>query len=98
MTQKQYTKGSTATLEITFRDLDGDLSDPTTVTLVVKNTDAETTYTLSGGGITRKSEGVYECSFTVDVSDQWDYTWESTGTPSITKIGRFYVTDVIATP
>lgn len=69
-------------LRAQFVDADGDLADPTTVTF--KHQDPgnnDTEITLSGGGITKESTGIYFADLTLDEAGTWYFRAEGTGTP-----------------
>ncbi len=76
-----YYVGDNIKLTATFKDPDGTLTDPTTVTLETKDPSGnKTTYTYSLGEITRSSVGVFTKTFAIDEAGLWLYEWQGTGT------------------
>jgi hypothetical protein len=75
----QYNIGDLLRLRATFKDIDGNVADPTTVTLKVKNPASTiTTYTYPGT-ISRESTGVYYYDFPVTAAGIHYYNWAGTG-------------------
>ncbi len=78
-TANTYDKGDGVTLEATFT-VGSVLTDPTTVTLKVKDPDGTiTTYTYTGGTVTKTSTGLYTKTITVSNDGAWYYRYEGTG-------------------
>jgi hypothetical protein len=75
VTLNQYTVGDQVRLEATFRDEDGDLADPTTVTGEIRTPD-QVDAALS---IVRESLGVYYALFTVAQNGLHEYRIEGAG-------------------
>jgi hypothetical protein len=74
-------EGDVETVTATFTDENGDLTDPTTITLKVMDPSGNTnTYTYSGGTITKDDVGVYSKDLTWDEPGEWTGEWISTGT------------------
>lgn len=73
-------------------DVDGDPTDPTTVTLHVIDPDGNVeTFTYADSEVQRASEGSYYYDYTVDQAQTWYYIWIGTGTcGAVTKV-EFYV-------
>ena len=84
--------GDTVHLETGFY-VDGTLTDPTTVTLVVTDASGNTegTYTYAGGTVTKSSTGVYYKDLAVDEDGVWEYKWTATGTVADVSDGTFTV-------
>lgn len=80
---QSYMEGSTVRVQATFA-VAGVNTDPTTVTLKVKDTDgATTTYTYALAEVTRFAAGVYYKDITpkaVTTDTGWTYRWIGTGT------------------
>lgn len=73
-------EGDVETVIATFRDENGTLVDPSTVTLKVLDPSGNTdTYTYSAS-ITRDSLGVFSKDLTWDEPGEWHGEWISTGT------------------
>lgn len=77
----EYYEGDTITLQATFRDIAGDLVDPSTVTLTVEDPDGNQTTPST----TNPSVGVYEAQVDLDLAGWWSYRWEGETTEG-TKI------------
>lgn len=77
-----YMEGSTVRVQATFA-VAGVNTDPTTVTLKVKDTDGTTTtYTYALGQVTKSATGVYYKDIvpaSVAVVAEWSYRWKGTG-------------------
>jgi len=91
MAVNTYDKGGAVRLKGTFT-VSSVLTDPTTVTLKVKDSDGTiSTYTYSGGTVTKLSTGIYYKDVTVSNDGIWYYKFESTGTVTAAKEGSFEV-------
>ena len=63
-----------------FQDADGTLTDPTTVTLTVKDPGGtSTSYTYAAGQLTRVSAGRFYRDVTMDTEGTWLYKFVGTG-------------------
>lgn len=73
--------------------IDGRLTDPTTLVLRVRNprTGMVNTYTYSTGQITRQSEGLYHKAIQGADAGLWLYSWEATGTGESVEQGEFVI-------
>ena len=79
MTANTYDKGDLIRVQGTFK-VNSVLTDPTTVTLKVKDPDSTiTTYTYAGGTITKSSTGIYYKDVSVSNDGAWYYRFEGTG-------------------
>lgn len=78
-----YQAPSTIRSVATFKDEDGALSDPTVVRLKVLAPDGtQNTYVyLTDSEVTKASTGVYHGAILLNAGGQWEYQWESDGTP-----------------
>ena len=75
-----YDIGDQANLDVTFTDGDGELTDPTTVTLKVMDpSDNVTTYVYPDGDVDRISEGHFRFVLNLSAARTWYYRWEATG-------------------
>jgi len=87
---KRHDYGDLIELSATFRDADGNLADPTTVTLkLIMPTGG--TITVNTGGLTHPSTGIYRYNQSGTVEGTWTRRWESTGTPQEADEGQFGV-------
>jgi len=67
-------------------------TDPTTITLKVKDPDrTTTTYTYALAEITKSATGIYYKDITANRVGRWNYRWEGTGTVVATDEGTFIV-------
>jgi hypothetical protein len=74
----------------------GVLTDPTTVTLKVKDpAGVVTTYTYSGGQITKDSTGNYHRDLTPSLAGRWYYRYIATGAVDATTEDSFRVRQVV---
>ena len=70
----------------------GAATDPTTVTLRIKDPSGnKTVYTYALAEITKDSAGVFHKDITVDEAGCWYYRWEGTGTVQAVDEDYFYV-------
>jgi len=75
-----YDKNDKVRLTARFT-VSGVLTDPTTVTLKIRNLLGVTsTYTYALAQITKSAVGVYYKDISLDRSGEWFYRWEGTGT------------------
>lgn len=92
-----YTVGTTIRVTGTFRNVAGDLADPSTVTFKYRKPGVTTvtTVTYAGGGVTKSSTGVYyiDLATTDDENGVWAYRWSSTGNPATAIESEFAVAD-----
>lgn len=70
----KYVTGQTVTLRATFRDIAGDLIDPSIVVLTVEDPDDNVDSPVP----TNPSVGVYEHQLTLDEAGWWDFRYEGT--------------------
>lgn len=73
--------GTGITSEQEFRDTDGDLADPSTVTLVVREPGGTRTTYVFGTDVevVKDATGVYHFSHVPDAVGRWGYRWVGTG-------------------
>lgn len=84
--------GDSVTLKATFTNTTGTVTDPTTVTLEVKDPSSnQDTYTYAGATVTKNSTGVYQKSITFDEAGWWTYEWEGTGTVAAVENNKILV-------
>src|SRR5688572_22094138 len=80
MSNPLHHKNDFVRVTATFTNVDGDLVDPTTITLKVLDPSGNTdTYTFAGGTVSKDSTGSYYKDVTVDEAGRWLAWWESTG-------------------
>jgi hypothetical protein len=85
---------ATVLLKVSFKDEDGVLTNPTTVTLtLITPYGDETDYVYdTDSEVTRPSTGKYRAEVVPDMSGRWRYAWTTTGTNLVTAIeGDFLV-------
>lgn len=91
----KYHEGDVVTIQGTFTDSNGNLTDPSTVKVTVVKPDAtSTTYTyVTDVELTKASTGVYRLNNdTTNNRGLWIYTWFSTGSGQADSGERsFYV-------
>jgi uncharacterized protein YfaS (alpha-2-macroglobulin family) len=79
---RYYDKGDKIRLHARFT-VNGDLRDPTTITLIIKDPDdTETQFTYANNDIVRESQGAYYYDHTISkdiTAGAWHYRFESTG-------------------
>lgn len=92
MATNEYEIGDDITLKGTFTDATGTLTDPTTVTVKVRDAaGAITTSTLAGGTVTRASLGVFTTHFVPTMPGPHLYEFASTGPVQRTLTRAFSV-------
>lgn len=72
----EYYEGDTITLQATFRDIAGDLVDPSSVTLYVEDPSG----TITEPSPSNPSVGVYQAEVDLDAAGWWNYRWEGVTT------------------
>lgn len=83
--------GSAIQLKATFT-VSGTNTDPTTISLEVKDPSSNTdTYTYAGATITKDATGKYSKIITFDEAGWWSYEWQTTGTVISVRSGRILV-------
>jgi hypothetical protein len=83
--------GSTVTIPGTFR-VGTTLTDPTTVTLRIREPDGTTTsYLFPAAPVIHDSTGEYHADVVVDASGLWGWEWVGTGAAAAVDDGTFYV-------
>lgn len=91
MTINVYDVGDVVRVTITFA-VNGTATDPTTVTLSVKEPDGTvTSYSYAGGTVQKSTTGVYYKDLTIDASGTWTYRWVGTGTAATAEENQFLV-------
>lgn len=84
-----YDKGDQVRLIGTFKDITGSVTDPTVVTVRVKNPLG----TVTTPAATQESPGVYHVDVTLDESGTWWYRFEGTGAVVAAEETAFNVRD-----
>lgn len=72
---RHFEINSTVRADCTFRNIDGDLTDPTTVTVIVISPTGERT----NPSASNPSTGLYHASFTPTKAGEWVVRFEGTG-------------------
>jgi uncharacterized protein YfaS (alpha-2-macroglobulin family) len=75
---QMYDRGDRVRTFAVFRDHDGELADPTEVTLRVRTPSGEIEI-IGDDDITQDSVGNYHHDIDIDESGAWFYRWEGTG-------------------
>lgn len=92
--------GESITPQITIKDADGDVYDPSTLTLKFYNPSGILEDTIAIGSMTNPSVGVYYYAYTIpadaDVGD-WRYEWESGSQNTIIDSAYFTVATPVIT-
>lgn len=78
MAKDTYDIGDQVRVQASFRDLDGDLTNPTSTTLKYKDPSGNVT-TVNNGDISNDGTGVKYYDITVDEAGQWWYRFSGTG-------------------
>lgn len=87
-----YDVGDQVRVTATFKDLDGDAVDPTTVTVKYQKPGGSVV-TVASESVTNSATGVYFTDLTIDNSPGvWRYRFEGTGALVAAEGGTFYVT------
>ena len=83
--------GDALQLKCTFT-VSGTKTDPTTVTLEVRDPSSNTdTYTYAAAEITKDATGVFSKTIAFDEAGWWTYEWAATGTVVAVEGNRIYV-------
>lgn len=91
-----YDVGDTVRLKATFKDIGGTASDPTTITLRVKDPSGNIdSYTYADADLTKSATGVFYYDLALDESGTWVYEFTSTGTPALMEDDDFVVEPVM---
>ena len=86
-----YDQGDVVRLDAIFK-VGTTLTDPTTVTLKVKDPAGNTTSHVGvAGGLSNPSVGLWRRDEPVTVQGEYWYRWEGTGAAQADEEGRFYV-------
>jgi hypothetical protein len=74
-----------------FRDANGNLVDPTTITLIYRAaTAAPVTLTYSGGGVIKDGVGLYHSVLdTTAIAGNWVYEWKGAGAVIAIAVNSF---------
>lgn len=71
---------------------DGTLTDPTTVSLLIRTPDGvQTTYTFAGGDITKDATGQYHYDITPTTTGKHTWRWVGTGAAHAPAEGAFNI-------
>ncbi|MBL8165425.1 MAG: hypothetical protein JNJ61_25805 [Anaerolineae bacterium] len=86
----QCAVGDEQRFALTFKTLDGVLSNPTTITVKIAKPSG-TTITKTNSDMTNPTPGVWYLSYTPDEGGRWYIRVTSTGAPKIARQGHFDV-------
>lgn len=85
-----FSEGQTVVLEVEFKDVDGALLDPDTVTLTYRNPNGS----LGTPTPTRISIGLYRATVSANIVGIWRWRWSGvTGSANLVDEGSFCVED-----
>jgi uncharacterized protein YfaS (alpha-2-macroglobulin family) len=73
-----YDVGDLVKVFVTFTDADGDATDPTDVTLVIRRPDGSVE-TVTTGFDHEADSGYYSYDVAMDMAGRWDAEWRGTG-------------------
>ncbi len=90
MSNASYPIGTQITLQGTFKDIAGNLIDPTTVTCVVRTPDREEV----SPSVTHASLGVYTANFTPSIIGGHSYKFQGTGNCQVAAFNNFQATGI----
>jgi hypothetical protein len=90
---KSFSINSLVRLSAEFRNLAGDLADPTTITIKVKSEfdSSSATHSYPSGDIVKDAVGQYHVDHLVDKPGVWNYFVQGTGAVVVTEGESFYV-------
>jgi len=93
MASNVYDKGDEVRFSCTFKDLNGNAVDPTTVVFKIKDPSSNvTTYTYgTDSEVVKDSTGNYHVDYVVDESGTWSVRWEGSGNISAAGEQKIYV-------
>ena len=92
-----YVAGSEAILSTAFRDVNGTLADPTTVSLTVKDPSGSVhTYGVGTGIVKDAGLGAYHYLLLLDEEGEWFYAWSGTGAVATVSQGSLVVRRLLA--
>lgn len=86
--------GDRVRLAATFQDLNGNLTDPTTITLTVRKPNSPSVtyaYALSPAIVTKDAVGKYHVDLDLHLSGAWKYKWAGAGAVIAAEEGRIFV-------
>jgi hypothetical protein len=86
-----YKLGALARISGVFKDVAGNLIDPTTIALRVSKRSGTSTYTFAGSTVIKDSTGNYHVDVSALERGTWLYEWRSTGTGQAAEHGEFVV-------
>ena len=85
--------GDSTRLSNDFKDVDGVLTDPTTIVLKVKDPSGTTdVYTYASAQVERDATGQYHRDIAIDEPGTWHWRWEGAGAIVAVDEDFFYVT------
>jgi len=87
-TDNEYWVGAPLRLQITCRNAAGDLADPDTITLRVKDPSGNAA-SYNKAQLTKASTGIYYTDEDIDESGRWYWDVETTGDPAVTASTYF---------
>lgn len=87
-----YDIGDSVRLDVVFTDRDGVVTDPSTITLLVRSPKGtKSTYTYAGGQVQRSGTGAYYYDITASEAGTWRYSFTGSGALVVSEETRFEV-------
>jgi hypothetical protein len=87
-----YERGASAEIDLTLRDGNEKLADPTSLTLQVLPPDGETEVReWPGEGIAHPSTGIFSAVIALDQAGEWEYRWQASGAVETASKGTLVV-------
>lgn len=93
---KAWDRNDGVRLTTTFKNFDGVLTDPTTISFLYKKADSDSTITKVFGvdaEVKKTSTGIYYIVLDLDVEGIWRWRWEGTGVVVASDEGTLAVKD-----
>lgn len=93
-----YDIGDTVRVTVTFTNSAGTATDPSAVTLSVKDPKGtKTTYTYGSSSMVKSATGIYYYDLTATLPGSYKYVWKGTGALVVAEENRFEVRRQAAT-
>jgi len=91
-----YNLGDTILIKAQFKSYDdGSFTDPQTVSVKVKNSNAETVYVYGvDAEVVKEDVGIYTMLIATDVEGKWCFTWKGEGQNSASNSGQFFIDEL----
>ena len=86
-----YLKGNVVRITCTFKDINGNVTDPTTVNFKIKKPGAATITYTTPTDVVKVSTGIYRTDVTLDTVGEHFYRWEGVGVADAASESYFEV-------